>query len=86
MDMLIFRNREKFFSSDGCISTVTRNAELKTHITNYSKTREVHKEYKKSRYKKEYRAAHAGRCERRKKSGRPVHTGIRHNAPKIYRC
>ncbi len=38
---------------------MARNAELKTHIINYSKTREVYKEYKKSRHKKEYRAAHA---------------------------
>ena len=34
-------------------------AVLKTHIINYSKTRAVYKEYKKSRHKKEYRAAHA---------------------------
>ena len=35
------------------------NAQLKTHIINYSKTREVYKEYKKSRHKKEYLAGHA---------------------------
>ena len=35
-----------------------RNAELKTHIINYSKTQEIYKEYKKSRHKKEYCAAY----------------------------
>lgn len=34
-------------------------AQLKTHIINYSKTREVYKAYKKSRNKKEYRKEHA---------------------------
>ncbi len=34
-------------------------AQLKTHIINYSKTRDIYKEYKKSRHKKEYRAEHA---------------------------
>lgn len=38
---------------------MAQNAQLKTHIINYSKTREVYKEYKKSRHKKEYRASHA---------------------------
>lgn len=38
---------------------MAENAQLKTHIINYSKTREVYKEYKKSRHKKEYLAAHA---------------------------
>ena len=38
---------------------MARNAELKTHIINYSKTREIYKEYKKSANKKEYRARHA---------------------------
>ena len=37
---------------------MARNAELKTHIINYSKTQEIYKEYKKSRHKKEYRAAY----------------------------
>lgn len=34
-------------------------AQLKTHIIDYSKTRDVYKEYKRSRHKKEYRAEHA---------------------------
>ena len=34
-------------------------AQLKTHIINYSKTREAYKEYRKSRNKKSYRAEHA---------------------------
>jgi len=34
-------------------------AQLKTHIINYSKTREVYAAYKKSRHKKEFRAEHA---------------------------
>ena len=34
-------------------------AQLKTHIINYSKTREVYKEYRKSRNKKSYRVEHA---------------------------
>ncbi len=34
-------------------------AQLKTHIINYSKTRDIYKEYKKSRHKKEYRTQHA---------------------------
>lgn len=34
-------------------------AQLKTHIINYSRTRDIYKEYKKSRHKKEYRAEHA---------------------------
>ncbi len=34
-------------------------ATLKTHIINYSKTREVYAAYKKSRHKKEFRAEHA---------------------------
>ncbi len=34
-------------------------AQLKMHILNYAKTRDVYKEYKKSRHKREYRAAHA---------------------------
>ena len=34
--------------------------QLKTHIINYSKTREVYAAYKKSRHKKEFRAEHAG--------------------------
>lgn len=38
---------------------MAQNAQLKTHIINYSKTREVYKEYKKSRHKKEYLAGHA---------------------------
>ena len=38
---------------------MAENAQLKTHIINYSKTREVYKEYKKSRHKKEYLAGHA---------------------------
>ena len=33
--------------------------QLKTHIINYSKTREVYADYKKSRHKKEFRAEHA---------------------------
>jgi len=33
-------------------------AQLKTHIINYSKTREVYAAYKKSRHKKEFRAEH----------------------------
>ena len=33
-------------------------AQLKTHIINYSKTRDTYKEYKRSRHKKEYRAEH----------------------------
>lgn len=33
--------------------------QLKTHIINYSKMRDIYKEYKKSRHKKEYRAEHA---------------------------
>lgn len=37
---------------------MAEKAELKTHIINYSKTREVYKEYKKSHHKKEYLAAH----------------------------
>ena len=40
------------------------NAQLKMHIINYSKTREVYKEYKKSRNKKEYLAAHAEEIEK----------------------
>jgi hypothetical protein len=38
---------------------MTEVAQLKTHIINYSKTRDIYKEYKKSRHKKEYRAEHA---------------------------
>lgn len=38
---------------------MAENAQLKMHIINYSKTREVYKEYKKSRHKKEYLAGHA---------------------------
>lgn len=34
-------------------------AGLKTHIINYSKTRDVYQQYKKSRHKKEFRAEHA---------------------------
>ena len=34
-------------------------AQLKTHIINYSKTREVYAAYKKSRHKKEFRAEHS---------------------------
>ncbi len=34
-------------------------AQLKTHIINYSKTREIYAVYKKSRHKKEFRAEHA---------------------------
>lgn len=34
-------------------------AQLKTHIINYSRTRDIYKEYKKSWHKKEYRAEHA---------------------------
>lgn len=34
-------------------------AQLKTHIINYSKTRDVYAAYKKSRHKKEFRAEHA---------------------------
>ena len=34
-------------------------AQLKTHIINYSKTREIYAAYKKSRHKKEFRAEHA---------------------------
>lgn len=33
--------------------------QLKTHIINYSKTRDIYAAYKKSRYKKEFRAEHA---------------------------
>ena len=35
-------------------------AQLKTHIINYSKTREVYAAYQKSRHKKKFRAEHAG--------------------------
>ena len=38
---------------------MAETAQLKTHIINYLKTREVYKEYKKSRHKKEYLATHA---------------------------
>ena len=38
---------------------MAETAQLKMHIFNYSKTREIYKEYKKSRHKKEYYAAHA---------------------------
>ncbi len=41
---------------EGCMA---ETAQLKTHIINYSKTREVYQEYKKSRHKKEYLAEHA---------------------------
>ena len=34
-------------------------AQLKTHIIRYARTREVYAAYKKSRHKKEFRAAHA---------------------------
>lgn len=34
-------------------------AQLKTHIINYSKTRDVYAAFKKSRHKKEFRAEHA---------------------------
>ena len=37
---------------------MAETAQLKTHIFNYSKTRDIYKEYKKSRHKKEYYAAH----------------------------
>ena len=37
---------------------MAENAQLKAHIINYSKTRDVYKSYKKSRHKKEYRAEH----------------------------
>ena len=33
-------------------------AQLKTHIINYSKTRDIYSAYKKSRHKKEFLAAH----------------------------
>ncbi len=39
-------------------------AQLKMHIINYSKTRDTYKEYTKSRYKKEYYAAHADEIEK----------------------
>ncbi len=38
---------------------MAETAALKTHIINYSKTREVYAAYKKSRHKKEFRAEHA---------------------------
>ena len=37
---------------------MAETAQLKTHIINYSKTREVYAAYKKSRHKKEFRAEH----------------------------
>ncbi len=39
-------------------------AELRMHIINYAKTREVYKEYQRSRNKEEYRAAHADEIEK----------------------
>ena len=39
-------------------------AELRMHIINYAKTREVYKEYQKSRHKEEYRTAHADEIEK----------------------
>lgn len=39
-------------------------AQLKTHIIQYSKTREVYAAYKKSRHKKEFRAEHAAEIAR----------------------
>jgi len=38
-------------------------AELRMHIINYAKTREVYKEYQKSRHKEEYRTAHIDEIE-----------------------
>ncbi len=38
--------------------------ELRMHIINYAKTREVYKEYQRSRNKEEYRAAHADEIEK----------------------
>lgn len=39
-------------------------AQLKTHIINYSKTRDVYAAFKKSQHKKEFRAEYADRNER----------------------
>lgn len=39
-------------------------ARLKTHIINYSKTRDIYKEYKRLRNQKAYRAEHAGEIEK----------------------
>lgn len=39
-------------------------ARLKNHIINYSKTREIYKEYKRSRNQKAYRAEHAEEIEK----------------------
>ena len=43
---------------------VAEIAQLKTHIINYSKTREIYKEYKRSRNQKAYRAEHAEEIEK----------------------
>lgn len=37
---------------------MAKNAQMKTHILDYSKTREIYKEYRKSRNKEQFRAAH----------------------------
>jgi len=46
------------------IQVMADKAQLKMHIINYSKTRDTYKEYTKSRYKKEYYAAHADEIEK----------------------
>ena len=38
---------------------MAKNAQLKMHIINYARTREIYKAYKRSRYKEEYLAGHA---------------------------
>lgn len=38
---------------------MAESAQMKTHILNYSKTREIYREYRKSRHKEQFRAAHA---------------------------
>ena len=43
---------------------MTEVAQLKMHIINYSKTREIYSEYKKSRQKNKYRAEHAEEIEK----------------------
>ncbi len=43
---------------------MAETARLKTHIINYSKTREIYKEYRRSRSQKAYRAEHAEEIEK----------------------
>lgn len=45
-------------------SRMADKAQLKMHIINYSKTRNIYKEYNKSRNKEKYRAAHADEIEK----------------------